>query len=297
MYSYSNERTMRLRPEWLWRGRIFFRSAPVQYWYSFLVSPSSCHALLPLVVRPKMTILELFLKIVIDFPKFNRSIIFSGCTPTMKNMNQFLPHFQIECSSGPTSAQVLSPIGIVLVESWQISFFFFGFAFINLLNHSHSFLTHILRTPFQKFPLIVVQIRDQFVETMRNSDPRERMVLVHTLNYDFHPFYHEGNKLWLLNRVQSYCFLGSQLLVRIIFHLLAMCTHDSLWIVRFMQCLSSWNTVRLQLSSGILHQYKICSLSLVQRTFSIRSLYCSNRRSVWAQRHVCLDHAWYKWRT
>ena len=33
------------------------------------------------------------------------------------------------------------------------------------------------------------------------------------------------------------------------------------------QCLSSLNTVRLQLWSGILHQYKICSLCLVVITF------------------------------
>ena len=44
---------------------------------SFLVSSSSCHGFLPLVVRPMMTIQEMFLKIVFDSPEFNRSIIFS----------------------------------------------------------------------------------------------------------------------------------------------------------------------------------------------------------------------------
>ena len=45
---------------------------------SLLVSSSSCHAFLPLFVRPMMTIQEVFLKIVFDSPEFNRSIIFSG---------------------------------------------------------------------------------------------------------------------------------------------------------------------------------------------------------------------------
>ena len=41
----------------------------------------------------------------------------------------------------------------------------------------------------------------------------------------------------------------------------------NLWIVKILQCLSPWNTVRLQLWSGILHQYKICALCLVVITF------------------------------
>ena len=55
-----------------------------------------------------------------------------------------------------------------------------------------------------------------------------------------------------------------------IFHLLAKCTHDkplNLRIVKIIQCLSSWNTVRIQLQSRILHQHKICSLCLVVITF------------------------------
>ena len=43
----------------------------------FLFSSSFCHAALPLVVRPMMTIQEIFLKIVFDSPEFNRSIIVS----------------------------------------------------------------------------------------------------------------------------------------------------------------------------------------------------------------------------
>ena len=40
-----------------------------------------------------------------------------------------------------------------------------------------------------------------------------------------------------------------------------------LWIVRIMQYLSSWNTVRFQQHSGIMHPYKIFSICLVVITF------------------------------
>ena len=54
--------------------------------------------------------------------------------------------------------------------------------------------------------------------------------------------------------------LESNLLGQMIFHLLVKCTHDkpqTLQIARILRCLSSWSTVRFQLLSGILHQYKI----------------------------------------
>ena len=77
--------------------------------------------------------------------------------------------------------------------------------------------------------------------------------------------------LWLSTRTQLRCSLESNLLDQIFF-ILTKCTHDKpliLWIVRILQCLSSWNTVRLQLFSGILHQYKIWLLGLVVRAFPL----------------------------
>ena len=71
--------SMRLRPEWRWRARRYkdcsYRISTILVY--FLVSSSSCHAFLPLVVKPMMTIQEMFLKILFDSPEFNRSIIFS----------------------------------------------------------------------------------------------------------------------------------------------------------------------------------------------------------------------------
>ena len=66
--------------------------------------------------------------------------------------------------------------------------------------------------------------------------------------------------LWLPIRAQFWCLLESNLSDQMILHLLAKCTHDkplTLWIVRILQCLLSWSTVRHQPLSGILHQYKI----------------------------------------
>ena len=129
------------------------------------------------------------------------------------------------------------------------------------------FELHLLGFQLAVVPLFVVQVCEQLIQAMRNSAPRERMVLFQRLNSDFHSIFNlVGNWLQLPIWVQSQCSPESNLLVQIFLHLLAVCTHDkplNLWIVRILQCLSSWNTVRLQLLSGILHQYKIYSLYLV----------------------------------
>ena len=73
-----HERSMRLRPEWpsrAWRSRISRSDESAQYWY-FLVAPASCHAVLPLFVRPIMAIQEMIPKIILYFPEFNRSVFF-----------------------------------------------------------------------------------------------------------------------------------------------------------------------------------------------------------------------------
>ena len=63
---------------------------------SVLVSSSSCHAFLPLAVRPVMTTREMFLKILFNSPELNCSVIFSKYLFVMtKKMNQFLRHIII----------------------------------------------------------------------------------------------------------------------------------------------------------------------------------------------------------
>ena len=74
--------------------------------------------------------------------------------------------------------------------------------------------------------LFVDQVRDQLIQTMRNSDPRVRIVFVYRFNCNFHSmftlqvagcdFQHGSNLVF--PRIQPF---GSEF-----FHLFAMCTHD-----------------------------------------------------------------------
>ena len=121
----------------------------------FLVSSSSCHAFLPLFVRPMMTIQEMFLKIVFDSPEFNRSIIVSSNTSMTKKLasstlenrraNIFLVQHQLKFSRQYVQ---------FLWMSWQNLVFFVVLLWplIGLPSHLHSILTHILRTAFLRFP-------------------------------------------------------------------------------------------------------------------------------------------------
>ena len=145
--------------------------------------------------------------------------------------------------------------------SWQ------KFVFVVLLEsligsqkQVHSILTHGLRTAFLRFSA------EKFWPTSENG-PCWKTQFWFPLHY-----FLSSCRLWLPIRVQFWCSLESNLSGQMNFHLLAKCTHDkplNLRIVKIIQCLSSWNTVRLQLWSGILHQYKICSLCPVVITFQI----------------------------
>ena len=119
-------------------------------------------------------------------------------------------------------------------------------------NHLHSFPTHILRTAFQRFP----------TRCCTNSWPTR-------LSHEkFWPMSHKC--LWsrtILIRTPFLQATGCNSQYGHYFGvLLAKCTHDRsphLWIMRILQYLSSWNTVRLQLLSGTVHTYNICSKFLL----------------------------------
>ena len=74
---------------------------------------SSCQAFLPLVVKPMMTIQDISQKIIFDSPKTKKPSFTRGTLPWRWRI-----HFSntSECSHVSTSVQVLSPIGIVLVD-------------------------------------------------------------------------------------------------------------------------------------------------------------------------------------
>ena len=80
---------------------------------------------------------------------------------------------------------------------------------------------------------------------------------------------------------QFWCSLWSNLSVQMYHHLLARCTHDrplNLWIVRILQCLSSWNTVRFQLYRNPASAQNLLNLSCCDN-FSIRSPHLCNSNS------------------
>ena len=108
------------------------------------------------------------------------------------------------------------------------------------------------------------------------------------LEFPLH-IYFAGSWLWLQTRVQSKCSLESNLSGQMIFHLLAMCTHDrplNLWIVRTLRCLLSWNTVRLQQQPGILHPYELTRRLRAHSLVKCR-VSCALCWSCFLRRHWC----------
>ena len=160
-----------------------------------------------------------------------------------------------------------------------------------LQNHLHSFLTHILRTASQRSSCSLSSL---LLESGTNlfkpweiltheweSSLFTDLILISTIylpckqtscNFQYGPIF----------GVPSDPNLSVQMYLR----LLAKCTHDRplhLWIVRILQCLLSWSTVRLQQHSDILHSVKNCSICLVVKAFQFASPYCWNRISLWAR--------------
>ena len=108
---------------------------------------------------------------------------------------------------------------------------------------------------------------------MRNSDPRVRSVFVHRFSSNFHSMFtlratscdsQYGSNFGVPSNPTfrvSWIFVSWQ-------SVLTTC----LWfckIVRTRQCALSWSIVRLQLSPGILHQYKILSHDFAVRAFPL----------------------------
>ena len=141
---------------------------------------------------------------------------------------------------------------------------------IGLQKQVHSFSTQNLRTASQRFPALcrlgpccssswpIYSSREKFWPTSENRLCLQIQFWFPLQNYLV------GSWLWLITRAQFWCALESSLSDQMIFHLLAKCTHD---IVRILQCLLSWTTVRHQPLSSILHQYKFLSIDLVVLTF------------------------------
>ena len=73
--------------------------------------------------------------------------------------------------------------------------------------------------------LLVDQVCDQFVQVMRNSEPRVRIAFIYRFWFPLHIFL-ASSWLWLLTRVQFWCSLQSNLSGQLICRLVVTCTHN-----------------------------------------------------------------------
>ena len=250
----------------------------------------------------------IFLKIFFDSPEKNCSIIFSMYLISMTKKNQLrryfiiveriFPWFNIRPRSFPNRNC-----------SWRTASKFSSLWFCFGLWSASK----ILRIQFQPiffelnfwvFLLVVVQIRDQFVEAMRNSDPRVSLVSAPRHNSDL-------TSMFTVQTTGCNFQYGPNFGV-------SLDPAFPLWC-----CFFSWKSVfttshctKLWEISSVFRN-EICPNSTTFRNlaslqnllnlscrdnFSIRSPYCSNNRSLWTkvitiQRHFCRDHAWHEWRT
>ena len=90
---------------------------------------------------------------------------------------------EIRYSPGTTSVRILSTNRYCSCgRTGKFSSVVLHWPLIGFQNHSHSISTHVLH--FWGFLLVVVQIRDQLVWSMQNSDPGVRIVFVHRHDSD-----------------------------------------------------------------------------------------------------------------
>ena len=167
--------------------------------------------------------------------------------------------------------QVLSPMGTIFVDEQKQKYVFVVLFYFSLWSARKitciRFQRMVFRTVYLRFPARCG--RAPCCSSLRPTYSSHEMRMV--FNYIVNAYFHSTFTLQVAGCDFPY---GSNigvpsnpnLLVQINFRLLAKCAHDkqlNLWIVRITQCLSLWSAVRLQLWSGILQQYKFCSICLV----------------------------------
>ena len=122
----------------------------------FLFFFSSCHAFLPLAVRPMRAIQEIFLKIFFISPELKCSIIFSMHTLSMtKKTNQLLRYFKFgewifpRFNTGPSS---FPSRNCTRERAGRFSSLWFCFSLRSACeNFCTQFLNHILRADLREF--------------------------------------------------------------------------------------------------------------------------------------------------
>ena len=192
---------------------------------------SSCHAFLPLFVRPMKTKEEMILKIIFHSQEFNRSIIVSTSTTMTKKMNQFLRHFMIGdwtfswVNIGPNSFHNRKsscgwagriPSLWFCFGPWSACKIF-GIQFLRIL-----FELKILEVPAQwcSNSSQTCLIHEKF------WPKSEYCLCLWTKFWSQLHIYHASNWLQLSIRAQFWCSLGSILMVVMLLLLLEECIHD-----------------------------------------------------------------------
>ena len=276
-----------------WRVRRYtiVPEGSVQYWYLFLFPPPFAMLLFHFVSDQWGQYRKYFWR----FSFILQSWIAPSsprctCCPWRRRWINFFDISQSECEYflGSTSVQVLFSIRTVLGEEPSGSrLCCFALAFdrlakspaFNLNAYSSNCTSEVSCSLLFKF------LTNLFWST-RNSYPLVRIVFVHIHNSDFNSrIYFACNKLQLPIWAQFWCSLGSILLV-VMLLLLEECIHD--------RPLHEWNCE----NSAVSFVMKYCPISTTLRnlasilnllnlsccdSFSIRSPYCCNKRSLLAR--------------
>ena len=263
--------SIKLRPECPWRPLKYtiVPEKPVHYWNLLWFPPPAKHTfhLLSDQWRQYKKYLWIF------------SVIFQNWTAPSSSRCTFsewrrrhIIFFDSSSSekenvSGSTSVQVLFSIRTILGEEPANSILCcFPLAFD---QHAKSFATSFNAYDSSWTPGIYVSFCSNSPQTYSihvNFWHKSEYCLRIKTKFWSQPIF-AVQKIWLqlLIRAQSLCFPGSIHLVVTIQNQLEECIPDKPLnkTVKYLEGLSSWNTVRFQQHSGILHPYKICSICLV----------------------------------
>ena len=285
--------SIRLRPEWPWRARRYkiVLDESVQYWYLFLFPPPPAMLFFHLSSDQWGQHGKCFWRLSLILQNSTAPSLSRGtCFPWRRRwINIFdMSWSESEYSLGSTSVQVLFPIGIVLGKE-PASSLLCGFA-LAFDRHAKSFTSNFNAYSSSCISEVSCSMLFKFITnffcSMRNSDPRVRIVSVHRHSSDLNS---------VLNVQATGCNFQYGPNFGVPFY-------PSFWLWRFFV---SWQSVftrqataRNCENSAMSFVMKYCPISTTVSNpasiqnllklsccdrFSIRSPYCCNRRSSWAR--------------
>ena len=161
-----------------------------------LISPfcsSSCsHACFPTIIRPTLRLWKMILKIVLNSPELNRSVFFSlYCFRVSKKMDYFLRNLVRRerriswFNINPLSFIHRNDVRWIINRFSPLRFCFCLSSGCKNLQLWRLFFRQIFRT----FCVVVVWINHKFIWSMRNSDPRMRIVLTQRPDSNFNSIF------------------------------------------------------------------------------------------------------------